>query len=131
MNSNFVRNHLPCYVYYTMGSGVFIPVHCGGANRHYPFEFFSGYCFTRYLLRGRSFSLCFINRCSVRYFRRNCFLIPSIYRCNDFGNQLKNPLFYYICWCKPNVFSSTLSRVAGHAPTILRLPRFYDRMEYY
>lgn len=106
-------------------------IYCRRINRSNFIKFIYWYYLTRYILCSCPFSLCFIHRSSICYFRGVYSLIPIIYRIILKPVFIKNSIFCNIYWSKFNFFPTTFFRISWNTSTILRLPWFLYFMKYY
>jgi len=100
-------------------------------NRCNFIQFFYWYYITWYLLCSSSLSLCFIYRGCICYFRGIYSLISFIYRIIFKSIYIKNSIFYYIYWCKFNLFPSTFLRFSWNTSSLFRLSRLLYFMKCY
>ena len=107
----------------SLSPGVYFPIHSRWSNRYRPSQFFSRHCSSRYILCSSPLPLRPVHGSRIRHRRCLCTLIPSILRLHPPQHLNKNPLRYYVRWCKPNLFPTTFPWPSRNATPIFRLPR--------
>lgn len=106
----------------TVGTRLYLPLHCWRTNRHCLSKLFLRHRLARHLLCGSTLPLRPFHGGRLCYYSRLRALIPLIHRLHPPRHLDQGPFWGYVRRSKPNILPPTLSRPSRHASSILRLP---------